>query len=319
MVTSREELTARSTPSIILSTGDASSLTAAPTAMDRALTAEQRAVARFSIDGAAIGKHVKQIKTVLLNLSAVTGGAGTLGLACVRALLEHGASGVCIWDLEAVLRASLSAITSLAREFAPRRVFGIGVDITDDTSVKEALVSTVPQIGNISHLFCFAGIVDTSPALGMSDVNLRRVMDVNFTGTFLCAQAVASHMAALPVPNRSITMIASVSGHRVNYPQPQVGYNASKAAVLSMKASLAAEWAHLGIRVNSISPGYMDTILNEGEGLAEARRLWMSRNPMGRMGAVGELDGVCVLLASRAGTYINGADIVIDGGQNLLF
>jgi len=89
----------------------------------------------------------------------------------------------------------------------------------------------------------------------------------------------------------------------------------SKAAIISMKASLAAEWAIRGIRVNSISPGYMDIILNAGEGsIKEARETWASRNPMGRMGAVGELDGMVVLLASRAGSYINGADMVIDGG-----
>lgn len=61
----------------------------------------------------------------------------------------------------------------------------------------------------------------------------------------------------------------------------------------------------------------MDTVLNEGESLEPLRRSWAERNPMGRMGAVGELDGVCVLLASRAGTYINGADFVVDGGATV--
>ena len=83
---------------------------------------------------------------------------------------------------------------------------------------------------------------------------------------------------------------------------------------MALKSSLAAEWASKGIRVNSISPGYMDTILNAGDGLEEVRNSWASRNPMGRMGAVGELDGVCVMLASRAGTYINRSDFVVDGG-----
>jgi NAD(P)-dependent dehydrogenase (short-subunit alcohol dehydrogenase family) len=113
----------------------------------------------------------------------------------------------------------------------------------------------------------------------------------------------------------TITLTASISAHRVNFPQPQVSYNVSKAAVTALVKSLAAEWAVHGIRVNSISPGYMDTILNAGDGnISEARATWASRNPMGRMGAVGELDGMCVLLASRAGSYINGADMVVDGG-----
>ena len=111
----------------------------------------------------------------------------------------------------------------------------------------------------------------------------------------------------------SIVFIASISAHRVNYPQPQIAYNVSKASILSMKSSLAAEWARYGIRVNSISPGYMDTILNEGPGLENARRSWASRNPMGRMGVPSELQGPLVLLCSGAGTYINGCDMIVDG------
>ena len=114
----------------------------------------------------------------------------------------------------------------------------------------------------------------------------------------------------------SIIFIASISGHSVNFPQPQVAYNTSKAAVLHIKDSLAAEWARYGIRVNSISPGYMDTILNEGDGLEECRRVWYARNPMGRMGDPSEIVGAGVLLTSLAGRYINGADIVVDGTSN---
>jgi sorbose reductase len=83
-------------------------------------------------------------------------------------------------------------------------------------------------------------------------------MDVNATGTFICAQAVAKQMVEQGTGG-SIVFVASISGHRVNFPQPQVAYNVSKAALLTLKNCLAAEWARYGIRVNSISPGYMDT------------------------------------------------------------
>jgi sorbose reductase len=244
----------------------------------------------------------------------VTGGAGTLGLSCARALLEHGASGLCLWDLESTLRSSLATINALAADFPSTRVFSIAVDVTSGSSVQEGLESTVSTLGSVDHLFCFAGIVGCVPALDIAEAQWRKTLEVNTTGAFLCAQAVARHMAENPSPNRSITLTASISAHRVNFPQPQVAYNVSKAALVALKSSLAAEWASKGIRVNSISPGYMDTILNAGDGLEEVRNSWASRNPMGRMGAVGELDGVCVLLASRAGTYINGADFVVDGG-----
>lgn len=114
----------------------------------------------------------------------------------------------------------------------------------------------------------------------------------------------------------SIVCTASISGHAVNYPQPQVPYNASKAAVIHTARCLGAEWAHYGIRVNSVSPGYMNTILNEGDGLAEARALWAERNPFGRMGEPEELAGVVVMLCSSAGSYINATDIVVDGACN---
>jgi sorbose reductase len=189
--------------------------------------------------------------------------------------------------------------------------------VTDATSVAEGVSNVVSTLGSLDHLFCFAGIVGCFHAMEMTDVQWRKTLDVNTTGSFLCAQAAAKQMAIQKraAPGCSITLTASISAHRVNFPQPQVAYNVSKAAIVSLKSSLAAEWAVHGIRVNSISPGYMDTILNAGEGnIKTARDTWAARNPMGRMGAVGELDGVCVLLASRAASYINGADFVVDGG-----
>jgi NAD(P)-dependent dehydrogenase (short-subunit alcohol dehydrogenase family) len=210
------------------------------------------------------------------------------------------------------------------------------VDATDAEAINEAIESVVKIGGPIRHLFCFAGIVGCHHALEMTEAQWKKILDVNTTGSFLCAQAIGKHIVArksstsdavtaegeftgnLIPSGGTITLIGSVSAHAVNFPQAQAAYNVSKSAVLALKSSLAAEWAVHGIRVNSISPGYMDTTLNAGEGnIVEARKVWMSRNPMGRMGAVGELDGMCVLLASRAGSYINGADMVIDGGMSV--
>ncbi|OQO03768.1 hypothetical protein B0A48_10408 [Cryoendolithus antarcticus] len=285
-----------------LSDGSDSSLTAPPPPLPHYLTPDGRAVARFAVEGNVV----------------VTGGAGTLGLSTARALLEHGASGVALWDLPETLHSSNPAIDELQKASQGSQVLAIPVDVTRQASIEIGLRTTLAELGSVDHLFCFAGIVSCVPALTMTADQFRKTLDVNTTGSFLTAQAIAQHMASNPAPNRSITLTASISAHRVNYPQPQAAYNVSKAAVVALKSSLAAEWAHAGIRVNSISPGYMDTILNAGEGsIEEMRKVWASRNPMGRMGAVGELDGVCVLLASRAGTYINGADFVIDGGATL--
>ena len=232
-------------------------------------------------------------------------------------MLEHGASGISLWDLEPTLRTSAPAILSLARDFPSSRIFGVTVDVTSTASITEGITTTIKTLGSIDHLFCFAGIVGCVHAMDLTAESWRKTIEINQTGAFLCAQAAARTMSAQspPVGGSSITLVASISAHRVNYPQAQVAYNVSKAAVVALKSSLAAEWAVHGIRVNSVSPGYMDTILNAGEGnIKDARSSWAERNPMGRMGASGELDGVCVLLASRAGSYITGADMVVDGG-----
>lgn len=162
-------------------------------------------------------------------------------------------------------------------------------------------------------LCCFAGIVGVTHALDMSAAEWRRTHDINLTGSFLCAQGVARQMIAQGTPG-SIVFTASISAHHTNFPQPQAAYNSSKTAILSLSKSLAAEWARYGIRVNSVSPGYMDTILNEGDGLKRARDTWNERNPMGRMGMPWELTGPLVMLCSEAGRYVNGTDVIVDGG-----
>ncbi|KAL8925310.1 MAG: hypothetical protein Q9208_003600 [Pyrenodesmia sp. 3 TL-2023] len=264
--------------------------------MPHYLTAEGRAVKRFAVEGNAI----------------LTGGAGTLALANARALLEHGLTGLVLWDLN--MASSAEQIKSLQQDFPDADIATDTVNVTDAAQVQRAAARAVQAMGSIDILCCFAGVVGCQNAIDMVPEEWRRTLDVNTTGAFICAQAVAKTMVAAKSPG-TIVFIASVSAHRINFPQPQAAYNASKAALLSLKSSLAAEWARYGIRVNTISPGYMDTILNEGEGLDEARRTWTARNPMGRMGQPEELTGPLVMLCSSAGSYITGADLVVDGGQ----
>jgi NAD(P)-dependent dehydrogenase (short-subunit alcohol dehydrogenase family) len=121
--------------------------------------------------------------------------------------------------------------------------------------------TVVKHLGSIAHLFCFAGIVGVVDALEIDiEKQWRKTIDVNTTGAFICARAVARQIKAQGTGGGSITLTASISAHRVNFPQPQVAYNVSKGALVSLKSSLAAEWAIHGVRVNSISPGYMDTV-----------------------------------------------------------
>lgn len=115
----------------------------------------------------------------------------------------------------------------------------------------------------------------------------------------------------------SIILTASMSGSIVNYPQVHAAYGTSKAAVLHLTRLMAAELAVHKIRVNSISPGYMDTRLNAGEDLTDVWKTWWERTPMGRIGNPEELVGPVVLLASEAGSFMTGSDVKVDGGYCL--
>lgn len=286
---SRDELTKRSIPHMVLSNGSSTSLTAPPTA------STQSAEARFSVKGTGI----------------VTGGTGTLGMAAATALLQHGLQGLMLFDVN--IDSARKKLNSLRTDFPDANIEALSVDVTDENAVQKAVEETAQLLGSVDILLCFAGVVGCVNALDMPASQWRKILEINTTGSFICAQAAARQMVKQGTGG-SIIFTASISSHRVNYPQPQAAYNVSKAALLSLKSCLAAEWARYGIRTNTISPGYMDTILNEGDGLADTRKIWSDRNPTGRMGVPSELTGAVVLLASSAGTYINGADIVVDGG-----
>lgn len=290
----REALTSRVVPSMVLSDGSASSMIPAPTSnieTDAAVGAQKR----FNIQGNAV----------------ITGGAGTLGLQTCDALLEHGLQGLMIFDVNP--DNCQEEVSRMKAKFPAAKIHAQKVDVTDEDAVKKAMEETVRQLGSIDILVCFVGVVGCVDALEMPISQWRKILDVNTTGSFICAQAAAREMVKHG-NGGSITFVASISAHRVNYPQPQVAYNVSKSALLMLKSCLAAEWARYGIRTNSVSPGYMDTILNEGDGIALHRKIWAERNPSGRMGSPSELTGAIVLLASTAGTYMNGSDIVVDGG-----
>jgi sorbose reductase len=143
-----------------------------------------------------------------------------------------------------------------------------------------------------------------------------KVIDLNLTGVFLCAQAEGRVM--LKAGYGKIINTASMSGHIVNYPQNQVAYNASKAAVIHLTRSLATEWASRGVRVNSISPGYTRTkLVDDLVASPEGQRMvpkWMELTPMGRMVEVTDLQGAVVFLAAEASDFVTGHDVVIDGG-----
>lgn len=124
-------------------------------------------------------------------MDAVTGGAGVLGLCAARALLEHGASGIAIFDMADSISSSQASIASLADEFPNAAVLAMVVDVTDENIVEAAVVEAAGKFGTVDMLLCFAGIVSSTDAIDMAPASWRKVLEVNTTGSWLCAQAVA--------------------------------------------------------------------------------------------------------------------------------
>jgi len=162
--------------------------------------------------------------------------------------------------------------------------------------------------------------VENFSAIDYPTEKVKHLYDINVHGAFFTAREAARSMAK--TGGGSIIMIASMSAHVVNQPQFQTPYNASKAAVKHMATSLAVEWAATGVRVNSLSPGYMLTKLTKtilaGDPTQSLKKTWEGLTPMGRMGDPSDLHGAIVFLASDASSFMTGADLLIDGGYSAL-
>jgi NAD(P)-dependent dehydrogenase (short-subunit alcohol dehydrogenase family) len=133
-------------------------------------------------------------------------------------------------------------------------------DVANPDSVNAALTEVLAKHGQIDNLVTSAGFTENFDAINYPFDRMQKLWGVNVDGTYLFAIGVAKHLMERKAPG-SIVMIGSMSGAIVNVPQPQAPYNAAKAAVRHLAASLAVEWAGHDIRVNCISPGYMLTAL----------------------------------------------------------
>ena len=140
------------------------------------------------------------------------------------------------------------------------KVTGHYADVSSTESVNAAVQEIIADHGKIDHLVTSAGFTENFDAISYPPDRINKLWGVNVNGTYYFATAVARHLMERDASG-SMVFIGSMSGVVVNVPQPQAPYNAAKAAVRHLAASLAVEWAHAGIRVNCISPGYMLTAL----------------------------------------------------------
>ncbi|MHB9296766.1 putative Galactitol 2-dehydrogenase [Pillotina sp. SPG140] len=238
----------------------------------------------------------------------VTGGASGIGFSIACALAEAGAD-VAIVDINSA--AAQHAAETIAAATA-KKIIAVPADVSKKDSVQSMIDSILKAFGSIDVACCNAGICKNIPAETMTLEEWNEVINLNLTGVFLCAQAAGQVM--INQGGGSIITTASMSAHIVNVPQPQCAYNASKAGVVQLTKSLAVEWAHKNIRVNSISPGYIATELTlNAPALKPLIEQWNTVAPLKRLGKPEELQAIAVYLAGDSSAFTTGADFVIDG------
>jgi len=253
----------------------------------------------------------------------VTGGAGILGPRFCAALAQFGAK-VAVADISAE---KASAVALELKDKYKVDALGISCDVTNAQSVSEMVAQVEKNFGAIHILHSNAASKGKSlddffaPFEDFKLETWREIMSVNVDGMFLVAQAVGKSMLAHNIKG-SIIQTASIYGvvapdQRIyegsHYMDRQISspavYSASKAAVIGLTKYLASYWGAQGIRVNTLTPGGVESGQNE-----VFRQKYSARIPLNRMASADELTGALVYLASDASSYVTGQNLVIDGG-----
>lgn len=237
-------------------------------------------------------------------VAVVTGGSRGIGLACVTALREFGAT-VVIADL-------LEDVGRDAAESFGEGVEYVHLDVTDAAGVAGVFADVAARHGRLDVLVTSAGIANHQASSEITREAWDAVLAVNATGTFWCAREAARHMGR----GGSIVAIGSMSGELANAPQRQAAYNASKGAVHLAVKSLAVEYVDAGIRVNAVAPGYIGTDLTKDGVPGEWWDDWIRRTPMQRLGSPEEVASLVAFLASDAASYLTGSIVLADGGYS---
>jgi NAD(P)-dependent dehydrogenase (short-subunit alcohol dehydrogenase family) len=237
-------------------------------------------------------------------VALVTGAARGIGLATAQRFLAEGWR-VALLDIDGDTLERTHA--GLAR---PHDTLAIACDVADPDGVAAALASVAKRFGRLDALVNNAGIAIFKPILEVSYADWSRVLAVNLTGPFLCTQAAAPLMR--DSGGGAIVNVSSISGLRAS--TLRAAYGTSKAGLAHLTKQQAAELAALGIRVNAVAPGPVDTAMAKAVHTPEIRADYHDHMPLNRYGLESELAEAIFFLCSERASYITGQVLAVDGG-----
>jgi len=237
-------------------------------------------------------------------VALVTGAARGIGLATARRFLDEGWR-VALLDIEAeLLRHAVAGLGATDNTLA------LHCDVADAAQVADAMDQLARRFGRLDALVNNAGVAVFAPLLETADADWNRILAVNLSGPFICTKAAVPLLRE--AGNGAVVNITSISAVRAS--TLRSAYGTSKAGLAHLTKQLAVELASLGIRVNAVAPGPVDTAMAKAVHTAEIRADYHDAIPLNRYGLEEELAEAIFFLSSDRASYITGQILAVDGG-----
>lgn len=262
-------------------------------------------------------KSVFDMVSLKGKVAMITGGAGGIGRSCAVVFAELGAD-IALMDIPPREEDMKQYCSFLTEKYGVRAI-GVTGDVSDESSVKKLYSVIEEKLGTVDIVFSNAGIIMPNDDNALMPIEKwQKMLDINLTGMMLIDRE-GAEMMKRHNHGGSIINMASMSGFVVNRRPTMtanIGYTSTKAGVMQLTKAMAINYVDCGIRVNSLSPGYIESGLHSSQADA-ALEYGRSTIPIGRFGALNDILGALVFLATDLSAYCIGTNLVVDGGYTI--